>query len=60
MALRDRLPAELDFPFPPAALLGIGIGLPSVVNLQYVTPEVSVYEVRLKGSSQPPEGGWAQ
>ncbi|XP_014700566.1 BPI fold-containing family B member 2 [Equus asinus] len=26
------------------ALLGIGIGLPSVVNLQYVTPEVSVYE----------------
>ncbi|XP_012521216.1 PREDICTED: BPI fold-containing family B member 2 [Propithecus coquereli] len=26
------------------ALLGIGIALPSVVNLHYVTPEVSVYE----------------
>lgn len=34
-------------PSPPAALLGMGIALPKVVNLRYVNSEVFVYEVRL-------------
>lgn len=43
---------SLFSPFPPAALLGIGISLPNVVNLRYVTPEVFVHEVRACGCDQ--------
>lgn len=32
--------------FSPAALLGMGVALPHVVNLQYVTPEIFIQEVR--------------
>lgn len=38
--------------FSPAALLAMGIALPGVVNLQYVTPEIFVYEVRAFGCDQ--------
>ena len=44
VALRYRL--TLISLFSPAALLGMGIALPHVVNLQYVTPEVFIQEVR--------------
>lgn len=38
--------------FPPAALLGLGIALPHVVNLHYISPEIFVYEVRAFGCDQ--------
>lgn len=34
---------------PPVALLDMGLALPNVVNLRYVTPEVFVREVRACG-----------
>lgn len=44
VALRYRL--TLISLFCPAALLGMGIALPHVVNLQYVNPEIFIQEVR--------------
>lgn len=40
---------NLVSPSPPAALLGMGITLPSMVNLYYINPEVFIYEVRAYG-----------
>lgn len=38
--------------FLPVALLGMGVALPNVVNLHYVTPEVFVHKVRGCGCDQ--------
>lgn len=49
----SHFPLNLTSLSSPAALLGMGIALPSVVNLYYNSPEVFVYEVRaFRGASR--------